>query len=467
MNSYLPLLELFQIFRDKPDSILDYYENCEARIESTEGELGVYKTRLAETARKQALAAVAVLKAGTDPGPLAGMPVSLKDLYGLSHTPIFAGSHAPLPDKWQHEGPLVAQLKEQLAVFPGKTHTVEFAFGGLGVNSHWGSVRNPWDATAHRVSGGSSAGAGSSLIQGGAVLAMGTDTAGSVRIPASWTGTVGLKTSFGRWSLDGIVPLSQSLDTAGVLSRTVSDACFAFAAIDDLIVEPDLFLDAVEDFELSGLRIGIGVNALWEDCAPGIAEKVEESLKCLEKAGAILVNVDLPEVSAAIDLLHKGNVVAPQLDEFVQSEIPQWRDHLDPVVSARIRDGADISSSEYLSRLRQLRELSCRAESRFEECDVFACPTIPISPPILEDVSTVELYRPQNMASLRNTCSANSLSLCAVTLPVGKDSIGMPVGLQLLAPFMEDEYLLAIARAVEKQLGNSIDQLGYCAPLAT
>ena len=454
------LIELHQRFRDRPGSVVEFTEQCISNIDANEEKLNVYKTRTSAQARKQANAAKAVLAAGTDPGPLAGIPISVKDLYGLHNTPIFAGSHAELPAQWQHEGSLVAAMREQLAVFPGKTHTVEFAFGGLGVNSHWGAVRNPWDAGNHRVSGGSSAGAGVSLIQEGAVIAMGSDTAGSIRTPASWTGTVGLKTSYSRWPLDGIVPLSPTLDTAGTLTRTVADACFAFAALDDHIEEPDYFLDAVEDFELAGLRIGVGVSALWQDCDPGIAESVEQALQQLERAGAILVDVDLPEVNDAIDLLNKGSVVAPQLEEFIHANLPGWKEHLDPVVSNRIKDGASITSLEYISRLRQLRELSMRAESRFEDCDIFASPSVAISPPIANEVGVIETYRPQNMACLRNTCSANTLSLCAITMPVGKDALGIPVGMQLMAPFMQDEFLLAVAHAAEQTLGNPIDLLG-------
>ena len=145
---------------------------------------------------------------------------------------IYAGSSRLMPDALQREGPLVENLRQQRAVFTGKTHTVEFAFSGLGLNSHWGTPRNPWDTAVHRVPGGSSSGAGVSLIEGSAILAFGSDTAGSVRIPASLTGTVGLKTTHGRWPLAGIVPLSPTLDTAGLLARTADDMLFAFAAID-------------------------------------------------------------------------------------------------------------------------------------------------------------------------------------------------------------------------------------------
>ncbi|MDH3640320.1 MAG: amidase, partial [Gammaproteobacteria bacterium] len=162
---------------------------------------------------------------------LLGVPVSVKDLFGVPGFPTYAGSPARLPAQFEESGPVVQTLQRRGAAITGKTHTVEFAFGGLGFNSHWPVPRNPWDNGAYRVSGGSSAGAGVSLYCD-ARLALGTDTAGSVRIPASMTGVVGLKTSYGRWPMSGIVPLCPSLDSTGLLGHTVADVRYAFDVID-------------------------------------------------------------------------------------------------------------------------------------------------------------------------------------------------------------------------------------------
>ncbi|WP_298017906.1 amidase family protein [uncultured Parasphingopyxis sp.] len=227
---------------------------------------GPYREWRPDIARAMADGAVAALMAGTA-GPLAGIPVSVKDLFGVAGTATYAGTPRALPAAFETEGWLVGLLRTQGAIFTGKTHTVEFAFGGLGVNGHWGSVRNPWDPDAWRVSGGSSAGAGVGLAEGSALLALGTDTGGSVRIPAAMTGNVGLKTTIGRWPTTGVVPLSHTLDTVGILTRTVADAAYAFAAIEGT--------GPVAARPLTGLRIGRIARLAFEDCSPGIAEAVD------------------------------------------------------------------------------------------------------------------------------------------------------------------------------------------------
>jgi Asp-tRNA(Asn)/Glu-tRNA(Gln) amidotransferase A subunit family amidase len=176
--------------------------------------LHAYSFWAPEQARTVAKAADAAFAAGVSAGPLQGLPVSIKDLFAAAGYPCFAGSSRRLPtEPWERDGPLVATLRRQLGVIMGKTHMVEFAFGGTGQNSHHGAPFNPWDATAHRSVGGSSSGAGVSLLEGSAVLAFGSDTAGSVRIPACMTGNAGLKVTIGRWSTNGIVPLSFTFDT--------------------------------------------------------------------------------------------------------------------------------------------------------------------------------------------------------------------------------------------------------------
>ena len=292
-------------------------------------------------------------------------------------------------------------------------------------------------------------------------MALGSDTAGSVRIPASVTGNVGLKTSYGRWPVSGIFPLSPTLDTAGVLTRSVADAVTAFSAMDphQRSYGPRLARE-VSRCTPTDFVIGTGERALWDDCDPGISETVDDALKALGQAGVRTVSAPLPEAGPAIELLKVGSVVAAEIDEMLSSAAPQWRETLDPVVSSRIRDGGSISASEYLHRRRRLRELSHSAVQQFSSCQVMASPTVAISPPAVEDVQTVEAYRPKNMGALRNTCPANYLGLCAITLPVGLDANRMPVGLQLMAPHRHEEQLLAVATCIEGILGSARERLG-------
>lgn len=412
--------------------------------------LAAYKTWAPEAARRAAEAADAAFAIGVDLGPLQGIPVSVKDHFGVPGLPVFAGTARRLPQKWEREGPVIARLRRQLAVITGKTHAVELAFGGIGLNNHWGTPRNPWDASAHRVPGGSSSGAGVSLIEGSALLALGTDTAGSVRIPASWTGTVGLKTSYGRWSLEGVVPLSPSLDTVGLLARSVADVIYGFAALD-----PE-WGDAASALP----TIGVGGRCFWEDCDPGVAEAVQAALQELEAGGMRLIDAELPEAEDAMALLRVGGIVSAECDLFVETELPDWRPLLDPIIASRIADGAAISAREYLLRRRRIGELGAAAAQRFAGLDVIAAPTVPITPPELEALANVEDYRRYNLPSLRNTCAANLLNLCAITLPAGLDRAGMPVGLMLMAGHGREERLLTAALAAESILGTADRRLG-------
>jgi aspartyl-tRNA(Asn)/glutamyl-tRNA(Gln) amidotransferase subunit A len=433
-------------------------EDCIAKKNDS---LKAYKSWRPDIAISMAMLADKAFTAQQDFGPLQGIPISLKDLYAVKGMETYAGSPRLIPDTWHHEGPMVNNLRQQRGVFTGKTQTVEFAFGGLGVNSHWGTPRNPWDAIAHRVPGGSSSGAGVSLIEGSSMLAFGSDTAGSVRIPASLTGTVGLKTTHGRWPLDGIFPLSPTLDTAGVLARTATDVLFAFAAIDPHSqYSYSTLLEHANDLSGGDIVIATAEPKLWEDCDPGITEVVQASLYELSNLGAKLIDLPIPEVADAIDLLRSGSVVAYELGEYLRTELPEWLDTLDPLVSARLKDGATISIKEYERRRELLQKLQRSAQSHFERCDVIASPTIPITAPILNEVSDVSGYRQQNLAALRNTCAGNSLGLCSITLPVGLDTYGIPVGLQLLGKSNNDEKLICIASCIERLIGNRFERIG-------
>jgi len=192
------LAELGAALRDRKTTAKALAEAAAANHDANAESLGAYKLWAPEAAAAQATAADAAFASGNDLGPLQGIPISAKDLYGVKGWPTFAGTPKAFPPSWQDEGPVIAAIRSQIGVLTGKTHTVEFAFGGIGANPHWGTPRNPWDADNHRAPGGSSSGAGVSLAVGSALLALGTDTAGSVRIPASMTGNAGLKTGVGR-----------------------------------------------------------------------------------------------------------------------------------------------------------------------------------------------------------------------------------------------------------------------------
>lgn len=428
----------------------------QAAIGNRREDLGAYRHLNDDFAIDRACAADAALQAGEDLGPLMGMPISAKDLFGVPGFPVHAGSPKALPAEFTEPGPVVSSLLDQNAVITGKTHTVEFAFGGIGTNPHLPTPKNPWDAGQHRVPGGSSSGAGVSLCEGSAVLALGTDTAGSVRIPAAWTGKVGLKTTAKRWSLDGIVPLSSTLDTPGLLANCVDDALVAFRVIDP--GRGGATLDV--DVDASLLKLGRCDRLFWDDLSPGVGEAVEGALAELTAAGASLNSVDLPEVEPTYDLFKQGGPVSIELHAFLSTRLPEWFDTLDPNVRARVGDAADLSQDEYQSRLASMAAWGASAADKLAAVDVLVAPTVANTPPTMEEVSTSEGYGPRNLLALRNTSIANYLGLCAITVPVGLDAAGMPVGLMLMAQGGHDEQLLAIAAAAELVLGTGRQRLG-------
>lgn len=413
-----------------------------------------------EKARETAKAADMAFASGAVVGPLPGIPISIKDLYAADGLPCFAGSSRRLPaDPWEKDGPIVATIRRQLGPIVGKTHMVEFAFGGTGLNSHHGAPYNPWDATTHRSPGGSSSGAGVSLLEGSAFLALGSDTAGSVRIPASMTGTVGLKVTIGRWSAAGVVPLSHTFDTPGLLARSVSDAAYGFAALDPSLGDPIAFV-AKSSRNLDGIRIAVDDPFFWNDCDAGIAEAARDAVAALTRQGAVLRPMTLPEATEAYAVFLKGGLSAIELRSFLDRELPDWLDQLDPIMAPAVRGAESWSATEYLARLGQLRSLARCAAPHFNEIDVIATPTLCITPPKMSEIGDADSYLSTNRRIVRNTVAVNYLELCAITLPVGQDKAGMPVGLQLIAPSWAEEKLLGIALAAERVLGTATERLG-------
>ncbi|MEZ4252505.1 MAG: amidase [Polyangiales bacterium] len=422
-------------------------------------ELGAFRTRDADHTLALARAADAAFAAGVDAGPLQGLPVSLKDLYGVPGFPTYAGTARRLGATFESAGPLVRRLLAQLAVVTGKTHTVELAFGGIGTSPHYDAPINPWSeagaaAESLRVPGGSSSGAGVSLVEGSSLLAFGTDTAGSVRIPAAWTGTCALKTTGTlerkRWSTEGIVPLSHSLDTAGLLARTVEDLVFAFAALDP-------HARALPTVSLAGLRIGRCERLFFDDLEPGIGEAVDAAIDMLVSLGARVIELDLPALDEVHELFLVGGPVPPELARWIDRELSADAvEALDPNVAARLAQARSMPAVEYLRRLERLRGLHGETVGQLRDVDVLLAPTVAIAPPTRAAVSTPDGYRAANLLALRNTCVASYLGLCALSLPCGKDTLGLPVGLQVIATPFSEERLLATGRAVERALAAEL-----------
>ncbi|MGF7162865.1 aspartyl-tRNA(Asn)/glutamyl-tRNA(Gln) amidotransferase subunit A [Rhodoligotrophos appendicifer] len=423
--------------------------------------LEAYLSWAPDLAREMARAADDAFSRGDRHGLLQGIPVSIKDLFGVTGLPTYGGSPKRLPAKFEQDGPIIASLRSQIALFMGKTLTSELGFGVCGHNIHWGTPRSPWDPHVPRPAGGSSTGAAISVIEGSAMLGLGSDTGGSAREPANMTGIVGVKLTHGRWSGAGLVPPGPHLHGPGLLARTAQDAAFAFAALDPHL-EASRFAARSADAELAAFRIGVLDDFFWNDCDPGIAEAAGTALDELREAGAQLEACSLPEVAALRDISPDWDwgISGVEFSEFLQSELPEWVETLHPGARAQLRLSEDMSAITYLKRCRQLAQLRRSADHTLAPFDVVVCPTSPMSSPAIDALLDPETYKRINRMAVRNMSPANLLDLCALTMPVGLDATGMPVGLHLMARNGEDETLLIVACALERVLGTGRQRLG-------
>ncbi len=463
LMSQLPIAELAAQIRSRPGMAREVAEQAIASHEASS--LGAYITFDAEGALRQASAIDDKTRSGESAGPLAGIPVSVKDLYGVRGFLTHAGSSDPLPKRWEREGFLVKAMRELGAVIVGKTHTVEFAFGGLGINRNTGTPINPWDPDTPRVPGGSSAGAGVSICEGSAILALGSDTGGSVRIPASATGIVGHRPTQGQWPTTGVVPLSSHLDTVGCLTRTALDMAYLYHSVETFrIGRRSEILDwEPTPLDIEELRIGIPQGSFWTECAPGVLDCIETALGELADAGAEIVEVTFPELQEAGELYLSGVLVQAELYEFLRRELPGWGSRLHPDVAARMKGAGEIRAVDYLRARQELSRLRVLAPGRFwnHDVDFIAGPTVPISPPAVSDLEDVGAYREANRLFLSRTCPASLLGLCGVSIPAGLDDAGMPVGLHLMAEPGRDDRLLSAALVAEAVLGTGSERLGH------
>jgi len=291
-------------------------------------------------------------------------------------------------------------------------------------------------------------------------LALGSDSGGSCRSPAALTGTVGLRTSSGRWPVGGAPPLSPTLDTPGLLARSVEDLVVGFAAIDPPTSSLTVLLDAIASRSLVGLRIGVPERHFFENCGPGIVETVMQALHELETRGAVLIRREIPDAAESAQWMANGGVNVPEGYSAVCNEFSEWIETLDPTVWTRLSTYDAIDTAEYLKRIRQIAPMRARAHTRLEGLDVIATPTTALTAPRVEDVAALEDYRQRNMAIGRNLMLMNLWDFPSITLPVGKDSNGLPIGLQLSSRSGSDAVLLAIAHAVEQTLGTPRQRLG-------
>ena len=412
-----------------------------ARIEDPKGE---GKRAFIKVYKPQALAAAeasdALRKAGIVPSPLAGLPVSIKNLCNVAGETTLAGSTAlddapPAKD----DAPVVARLRAAGAVIVGSTNMSEFAFSGVGANPHYGTPGNPADRK--RVPGGSSSGAAVSVGDQMAVAALGTDTGGSVRIPASVCGLTGFKPTARRVPIDGVVPLSTSLDSIGPLANSV-ECC---AIVDAVFAGEPIAVPAAAP--LAGLRFGIPKQIVMNDLDPIVATAFERACKQLAAKGAKVEQVDLPQLNELPAINAKGGFAASEAYAWHHKLIARRGNMYDPFVHPRIMRGKEMSAADYIDLLHARADLQKRVSAVTENYDAVVMPTCAITAPTLQEVSTPEGFTKKNLLLLRNTTIGNFLDRCAISLPCHAAG-ELPVGFSLMGEAMADKRLLALARSV-------------------
>jgi aspartyl-tRNA(Asn)/glutamyl-tRNA(Gln) amidotransferase subunit A len=379
------------------------------------------------------------------PGPLAGIPVSIKNLCDVAGETTLAGSRA-LDDAppAKADAPVVARLRAAGAVIVGSTNMSEFAFSGVGFNPHYGTPGNPADRT--RVPGGSSSGAGVSVGDRMAVAALGTDTGGSVRIPAAVCGITGFKPTARRVPIDGVVPLSTSLDSIGPLANSV-ECC---AIVDAVFAgEPIAIPDATP---LAGLRFGIPKQFVMDELDPIVAKAFDRACKALSAKGVKVEQVDLPQLNELPAINAKGGFAASEAYAWHQKLLARRGKDYDPIIYPRILRGREMSAADYIDLLAARADLAKRAAAVTSNYDAIVMPTCAIVAPTLDEVSTPDGFTKKNMLLLRNTTVGNFLDRCAISLPCHAAG-ELPVGFMLMGETMADKRVLAMARSVAPLMG--------------
>ena len=385
-------------------------------------------------------------------GALAGIPIAIKDLFETKGIRTTAGSkffkdYIPTAD-----AAVVKKLKDEGAVVMGKTNTHEIALGVTTANPHFGICHNPWDLS--RIPGGSSGGSAVAIATGMALAALGTDTGGSIRIPAALCGVTGLKPTFGRVSVRGVFPLSWNLDHVGPLTRTVADAALILQVIagydpDDVysINMPTENYSKNIEKGIKGMSIALAIGDYVEDSDPQILDAVQQTARVFEKAGAKVENVDISFLLAAA----QANSLKTPADgaTYHQQRLAEHPDWFGPDVRHRLETGRNFTSTEYSNARRTQSEMKHRLGRFFEQYEFLLLPTTPIAAPLIEGNDAVEQAR----RLTRFTAPFNLTGLPAISIPCGYTKEGLPIGLQIVSRAWNEAGVLLAGRSYERETG--------------
>lgn len=419
------------------------YALVEVSLEEAQKAPSVFTKLYPDAARAAGEHADAMRAAGVETSPLAGLPVSIKDLVDVAGETTLAGStvlKGTPPAK--SDAPVVKRLRIAGAAIIGKTNMTEFAYSGVGLNPHYGTPANPADDSVARIPGGSSSGAAVSVARGLCVAAIGSDTGGSIRIPAALCGIVGFKPTARRVPTAGTIPLSTTLDTICAMTRSVDDCIL----VDSIIADSEL---SIPELPLAGLRLAVPQTVMLDALEPHVANAFSAALTRLSNSGAKIIDVPFAMLAEAADL---NKFSGPEAFAWHRQLLLQREAEYDFRVAKRIKTGASMSAADYIDMHRRRRDWIARMEEALGPFDSLIMPTVPIvAPPIAELEASEEAFFKANGLLLRNTSAINLLDGCAVSLPCHPTGT-LPVGLMVAGPAMSDRKILAVARAIERSL---------------
>jgi aspartyl-tRNA(Asn)/glutamyl-tRNA(Gln) amidotransferase subunit A len=415
------------------------------RIRQHDDRLHTFITVTPDTALVDARAADSAPDRG---GPLRGVPIALKDLFDTAGVRTTAGSRIFAERVPAEDAHVVRQLRAAGAIVVGKTNLHEWAFGVTNQNPHFGGCRNPWDTS--RIPGGSSGGSAAAVAAGLCFGALGSDTGGSIRIPSSLCGTVGLKPTFGRVSLRGVVPLAWSLDHAGPMTRTVRDCAILYAAIagydpgDPASVERDMD-DPLREIEdgVRGLRLALPRQHFFDGVEPDVVRLVRDAARALEREGATLEEIDLPRTEEL--LATQTAIIGTEAAAFHRERLRDRPGDIGADVLARLRRGERVTGAEYAEARHRRDEIRHALVAAIAPYDAILTPTTAVTAPLAEGEDALA----QAARLTARTSPFNLTGLPAISLPCGLAG-GLPVGLQIASGPWREATVLRVARAYER-----------------
>ena len=430
-------------------------------IEDRDGDLHAFVAVTRDRALSEARVAERELSSGESRGPLHGVPYAVKDLFDVEGEVTGAGCRLLAGNVATADATVVARLREAGMVLVGKTHTVQFAYGGVGINHDTGTPWNPWRHDEHHVPGGSSSGSAVAVAAGVVPMALGTDTSGSVRVPASLCGVTGLKTTVGRVSRAGVYPLSPTLDSVGPLARSVEDCALVYEAIQGADAgAPETAGQVPHDVRttmaagVGGLRLAFLETFFFEGADPEVVAAVRAAGDVFADLGADVISIEAPEVDEVM-----GTPEAPRRSHTVAAEgclvnrrfLERSFDELDPVVATRMRAGFDLGAVDFLESFDAWARLRESFAQRTQGVDAFLVPSTMLpARPVAEVDATAETYARFNAEYLRNTSIGNRLHWCGLSVPCGFTSDGLPVGLMIQSPAMHEHVALRVGHAYQQ-----------------